>query len=328
MQNWGEAVDQLLSERHSSMTTKDESDKDLVLPDNGQRGRNTSDGTSGRVHRLGILSLGWYAHEKAMPAKLLEQLKIGDAVTISNIIPLLGQLSTRKSSVKSTYICHPSVQYITKLKHEGSFCGYRNIQMLISFILGSTSASQDTPFTDGTPSILNLQELIEEAWDNGFNSEGRIETGGICGTRKHIGTPEAQALFKSLKIPCQVRRFISSSGVNAFSALLDYVEEHFRAASDTTTIVGTKTYQTIMPPIYLQRPRHSLTIVGMELRANGERILLVLDPGYRPSPRMVHAAQAVENGTDYDKRVSLTPYRKDRWQLTGYKQFETLTLRT
>ena len=61
--------------------------------------------------------------------------------------------------------------------------------------------------------------MIEQAWDMGFNSSGRIETGGIKGTRKYIGTPEvyftstptgyvtnvtsntkAQALFLSLGI--------------------------------------------------------------------------------------------------------------------------------
>jgi hypothetical protein len=321
-------VNQLYLEQPLSMTTKDESGKNLVLPKNAKREGNTSDGISDRVHRLGILSLGWHAHEKTMPAKLLERLKTGDALTISNIIPILGQLSALKSSVTSTYICHPSVKYVTKLKHEGSFCGYRNIQMLISFILGSASESEDPAFSDRIPSILTLQDLIEEAWDNGFNTEGRIETGGIRGTRKHIGTPEAQALFKSLGNPCQVHRFESSPGVNAFSSLLDYVEEHFRTSSDTTTVMGTKIRRTTMPPMYLQRPRHSLTIVGIELHTNGQRNLLVLDPGYRPSPRMIRAAQAAENGSDFDKRISLTPYRKGRWQLGGYKQFETLTLRT
>lgn len=39
-------------------------------------------------------------------------------------------------------------------------------------------------------SVLELQDMIERAWDMGFNSHGRIATGGIRGTRKHIGTSE------------------------------------------------------------------------------------------------------------------------------------------
>lgn len=38
--------------------------------------------------------------------------------------------------------------------------------------------------------VVDIQELIETAWTDGFNAHGRIETGGIKGTRKHIGTSE------------------------------------------------------------------------------------------------------------------------------------------
>ena len=39
--------------------------------------------------------------------------------------------------------------------------------------------------------------MIERAWDMGFNVNGRIETGGICGTRKYIGTPEVSFVRES-----------------------------------------------------------------------------------------------------------------------------------
>jgi hypothetical protein len=188
------------------------------------------------------------------------------------------------------------------------------------------------PFPDGAPSIPQLQHLIEAAWDAGYNSTGRIETGGIRGTRKHIGTPEAQALFQSLGIPCQVRRFHSNGDSSAFKALLIYIEAHFAKNSNlssptTTPALKTELHQTLRPPIYLQRPRHSLTIIGLEIHKSGKRTLLVLDPGYRPSPRMVRAAAAAGNGKTFEKRISLNPYRKGRWALGGYREFEVLTLR-
>jgi zinc finger-containing ubiquitin peptidase 1 len=40
------------------------------------------------------------------------------------------------------------------------------------------------------PSIFQIQDFIESAWDAGINTQGRLETGGIKGTRKYIGTPE------------------------------------------------------------------------------------------------------------------------------------------
>jgi len=61
--------------------------------------------------------------------------------------------------------------------------------MLLSYIIKSKGVGSEK-FPNGVPSILQLQELIEKAWDLGHNSSGRTETGGIKGTRKFIGTPE------------------------------------------------------------------------------------------------------------------------------------------
>jgi hypothetical protein len=85
------------------------------------------------------------------------------------------------------------------MPREGGFCGYRNIQMLVSWIAKSQAPGHEH-FPRGVPTILELQDLIEHAWDKGFNSTGRTETGGIRGTRKFIGTPEVSILDKFPKI--------------------------------------------------------------------------------------------------------------------------------
>jgi hypothetical protein len=71
----------------------------------------------------------------------------------------------------------------------GGFCGYRNIQMMSSYIVGARSQGHEE-LKDRIPSIFEIQEYIENAWDKGINVEGREETGGIKGTRKYIGTPD------------------------------------------------------------------------------------------------------------------------------------------
>lgn len=135
-----------------------------------------------------------------------------------NLIPVLAKLCEQDKSVQRAFLCSPKVKHVCKMRGEGGFCGYRNIQMMISYIKKSQSIGHEH-FPDGMPSILDLQEMIEKAWDRGFNSSGRTETGGIRGTRKFIGTPEvcswvfalyiafinvrnqAQALLMSLDIP-------------------------------------------------------------------------------------------------------------------------------
>jgi len=144
-----------------------------------------------------------------MPEWLHRQLERGAKVTVTNqigsdgrlirietianefpgIIPVLAQLCEQDPAVSRAYLCHPDVTHVVKMAKEGGFCGYRNIQMLVSYIRNARSEGHQQ-FPGRVPSILQLQDMIEMAWDRGFNPMGRIETGGIRGTRKYIGTPE------------------------------------------------------------------------------------------------------------------------------------------
>ena len=65
--------------------------------------------------------------------------------------------------------------------------------MLASYINGVRSQGY-TIFRGKVPTIFAIQDYIEEAWDMGINSQSRIETGGIRGTRKYIGTPDVSIL--------------------------------------------------------------------------------------------------------------------------------------
>lgn len=106
-----------------------------------------------------------------------------------DVIPVLARLCEQDKSVQRAFFCSPKVHQISKIPKEGGFCGYRNIQMLITF-LKETQLPGHERFPTELPTIFQLQDMIEDAWDKGFNSVGRVETGGIRGTRKYIGTPE------------------------------------------------------------------------------------------------------------------------------------------
>lgn len=109
---------------------------------------------------------------------------------VTELIPTIARLSVTSSlGPSNVYVCHPSVHHVHKGTSPGYFCGYRNIQMLVSYIIG-TKAKGHERFEKGLPGILQIQDLIEEAWDREPYSLGRQETGGIRNTRKWIGTPE------------------------------------------------------------------------------------------------------------------------------------------
>ena len=110
-----------------------------------------------------------------------------------NLIPVIAKLCEKDPHVAYAWLCHDGVRHIGKqLPREGGFCGYRNIQMMISYLQSAHFEGGTNPFPGMVPSIIKLQEWIEAGWDMGINDHGKIETGGIKGTRKYIGTSEVR----------------------------------------------------------------------------------------------------------------------------------------
>ncbi|KAL8973295.1 MAG: hypothetical protein Q9197_002409, partial [Variospora fuerteventurae] len=222
------------------------------------------------ARRLGKAELGPYAHEEQMPAWLHRHLERGAKVSVVNqispcgrslrlevvanecpgILQVLAQLCEQDCMLSKVYLCHPGVQHIFKTAKEGGFCGYRNIQMMISYIQAARAQGYDC-FNCRIPSILDLQELIESAWDRGINAVGKVETGGIRGTRKYIGTPEAQTLLVSLMIGCEASAFNDAENPPAFRKLYEEVERYFVGHSSPSP---EKVCRTSLPPIYFQHP--------------------------------------------------------------------------
>lgn len=77
--------------------------------------------------------------------------------------------------------------------------------MLVSYLISATETGPRA-YPGGVPNIFQLQDQIEDAWNNGCNSRGRTETGGIKGTRKFIGTQEVRtSIWISPYIGLQLR---------------------------------------------------------------------------------------------------------------------------
>lgn len=135
-----------------------------------------------------------------------------------------------------------------------------------------------------------------------------------------------RALLQSLNIPCEANVFPSSPGSkNAYKELLDYVEKYFsNASSASLDSTKTKVHQTSLPSIYLQRPGHSLTIVGLEKRHDASRALLVFDPAYSPPADI---ERALRQGKAFKHPKSdLRKYRRGELYLKRYARFEILHL--
>ncbi|RMD39686.1 hypothetical protein DV735_g5441, partial [Chaetothyriales sp. CBS 134920] len=284
-----------------------------------------------KTRRLGKSELGPYANEERMPRWLHnvlaknvgvrhEQVTIGRQTfsypALENetplLVPKLQLISQADPSVLHSMFCSPVVNHVRKLFQEGGFCGYRNIQMLISYL----RAQPGTPFKGHLPTIFELQDAIEAAWDRGIHAIGRIETGGIRNTRKYIGTSEAHAFFTLKGVACRAQAFKSTDTLSACDALLGAVRDYFAPERGGRMRPA---------PIYLQYKGHSMTIVGFEELANGHGPnLVIFDPLFRITRALKR--MSLDTPKQHTKTSLLRNHRYSRHQLKRYDQFELLFL--
>lgn len=126
-----------------------------------------------------------------MPDSLKTTLVNEDSTNaLSGVVPKLASLLRRDDDVYIAFLCSENAVQVTKLPNDGGrFCGYRNMQMLC-LALGKSTWHETPNLLDRKLKIPELQGMIEHAWDQGINAQARNQTGGIKGTRKHVGTLE------------------------------------------------------------------------------------------------------------------------------------------
>lgn len=237
------------------------------------------------------------------------------------LVETLARLSALDPSVDRAFYCSPHVRHVAKIPREGGFCGYRNIQMMVSY-LRDAKAPGWHHFAERRPSIFKIQDLIEQAWDMGLGTSSRVETGGIRMTRKYIGTPEALALFQSLKINCDAWAFSSNGDQIAYETMLLAVGDYF-GGQQASNKPDEKIVMTSKPPLYFQHRGHSMTIVGLEARTDGSVNLIVFDPMFSPSSAIKQLIGSTSIGIRHPERL-LKAHRRGEDYLSKYKDFEIL----
>ncbi|KAK4896076.1 hypothetical protein LTR27_005933 [Elasticomyces elasticus] len=253
-----------------------------------------------------------------------------DSNRLSGVVPKLAHLLEHTKDLKVAYLCDQGAVQVSKLwGTEGQWCGYRNMQILCLALQGMLppSASLRQKLGGQKSTVPELQVMIESAWDQGINVHGRTQVGGILGSTKYIGTSEAEALLLSLAVPCIGRKF---EGKEAWSEVMDSVEEYYSAAMPS--IVKRKdnagrVHITSRPPIFLQRPGHSVTIAGTARHKSGKRYLLIFDPAWSaPAAFRKDDPLTCEECKGLSATWVLRQYMKSERWLSKWKAFETLSV--
>lgn len=189
----------------------------------------------------------------------------------------VGSLSAASPGVTKSFVCSSIDHYASSYGDKGWGCGYRNIQMMLSSLFQNPNYSEMLKAAIGSnsmPSISRLQKMVESAWTQGFDVQGKEQLGcKLYNTRKWIGATEIVTLFSWMRIECQLMDFHRPTALNGCHPdLFSYVLRYFEQPRPHT------------PPLYLQHQGHSRTIIGIEQKASG-LTLLILDPSH--SPRQV-----------------------------------------
>jgi len=109
----------------------------------------------------------------------------------------------------------------------------------------------------------------------------------------------------------------------AHEHLLDFVEAYFSQDGQ----LDSKVHKTHLPPIFLQQPGHSMTIIGFERCKNSKCNLLIFDPSFGPRKQLqdlVSKPSRTAVPTDLADLL-LRTYRRSAIQLRKYDEFEILT---
>ncbi|KAI8141021.1 peptidase family C78-domain-containing protein [Fennellomyces sp. T-0311] len=202
----------------------------------------------------------------------------------AGVIPRLEPQFTnlnKKGNTVAAYLCSPYTDHIaTGFMDLGWGCGYRNCQMLMTFLQRKKEAGESV--LRHVVDISGLQLLLERAWNDGFDAQGAKQLSHrVYKTRKWIGTTEVYCMLAYLGIRSTILDFHRPTGPNnSHDRMFDWIQAYFETAIDENT-KDKVVHVTDRPPLYLQHSGHSRTVIGIELLKDGKRNLIMFDPGRR-----------------------------------------------
>ncbi|CEP09171.1 hypothetical protein [Parasitella parasitica] len=219
----------------------------------------------------------------------------------AGVIPRL-EPNFRKADTLSAYLCSPLTDHLsTGFMDLGWGCGYRNCQMLMTFL--ERQKQDGEPLLKSVLDIPGIQLLIEKAWQEGFDTLGAAQLDHhVFKTRKWIGTTEVYTLLAYLGIRSTIIDFHQPGPQQSHHELIDWIQSYFMDSAihkkSTKTVCITN-----RPPLYLQHQGHSRTVVGIELLKSGKRNLIMFDPGRRIL-RSYRSSQTVQEPIEFDEHIN------------------------
>mmetsp|Transcript_12933 Transcript_12933/g.23263 ORF Transcript_12933/g.23263 Transcript_12933/m.23263 type:complete len:440 (-) Transcript_12933:752-2071(-) len=203
--------------------------------------------------------------------------------------------ATKSPSKREFHVCSELDHFEISLFGHGWACGYTNIQTMLSCLIRDTAVKKHLETKHGlseVPTLPEVQARIESAWKSGYDSESEAQLGQLFGQTKWIGAMEVAALLRSLGIRALVIDFEIGNDLGSRRKMVEWIFSYFQSRC-----IGTKGFLSkpgaceicrlrdprgkksrFIPPLFLQHPGHSRTVIGAEKSETGDITLLILDP--------------------------------------------------
>jgi hypothetical protein len=230
-----------------------------------------------------------------------------------DLLPLLNilELKNTRTCSRATEAPHLTLDFaLLHIQQKDKWsCGYRNLQMMLSSLLPRFTS--DHPYFVGLPqklvpskgarplpSLSDIQEFLERAWEMGFDRRGaEFYSRKIIGKSEWIGAVEVWSILASRNIDSVVVQFMKSR--ESRGKLGKFVWDYFsntecrcggcreacRESVKRLLNLGPSAEQTDtrscscpVPPLYLQWKGHSVTVVGVRELPDGSYDLILFDP--------------------------------------------------
>eukprot|EP01119_Soliformovum_irregulare_P016893 TRINITY_DN4954_c2_g1_i2.p1 TRINITY_DN4954_c2_g1~~TRINITY_DN4954_c2_g1_i2.p1 ORF type:complete len:471 (+),score=115.89 TRINITY_DN4954_c2_g1_i2:191-1414(+) len=264
---------------------------------------------------------------------LTQQLDGPDTSSTSGIISIISRSYDRSRGVTAKALSSPVEHFHSDMGDQGWGCGYRNIQMLTSYLLTISPYKKAIFGGNGyVPTVPKIQEFLENSWALGFDVQGAHQLGNsIANSKKMIGATECAILMRSFGLRAEVYDFYSSKKSPEEVARIQFKNEEMSKSSqkwkkfesiykpNKKLLEWVENYylrktpfsqKHFLPPLYLQHEGHSRTIVGAEKR--GDRInLWVFDPGHD----LTKILQDPTGKGLFKLKKNLDQFTKDRYQI-------------
>ncbi|GFQ02163.1 zinc finger with ufm1-specific peptidase domain protein [Phtheirospermum japonicum] len=221
-----------------------------------------------------------------------------------NLMTLLRKCLESESTNSVSILCG-HIDHIQSIESwdVGWGCGWRNIQMLSSYLLSQREETRNVVFggCGYVPNIRSIQNWLELAWEKGFDTPGSdYFDRKIHGKRNWIGTTECAAVFRSFGLRARIVDFcgkgfefghvgrkneevygpmdvflskgkkmencsVSSEAVKGHQVLCEWVWNYF-SGDDAGKSVNCRVVLSKKSPLYFQQDGHSRTIVGIQAK--------------------------------------------------------------